>query len=306
MSKSVYEIVTDRIIEGLQDKGLRWFRPWTNSDGDFELPINNTTGIEYEGVNVFLLGATAVAEGYEHNEWLTFKQASAKGGQVLKGSKSSEVIFWNISYKFDGKFYPNKKALLKAGLTEDTKGVQKFFTPRYYRVFNIAQCEGIEPRRKAKGKDAEPSVFESIDTAEQVYEGYEGKPTLKHGGNRAYYRPSAHHVQMPKQETFVTPDDYYKTLFHELVHSTGHESVLNRKTLVENNGFGSETYSKEELVAEIGSEFLVAITGISPKDDGRNAQAYINGWVKYLKDHPKEIIGASSQAVKAVERMLTK
>jgi antirestriction protein ArdC len=307
MSKAnVYEIVTNRIIEGLQDKGLSWFRPWTNSNGDFQLPINNTTGKAYNGVNLFILGATATIEGYEHNEWITFKQAINKGGQVLKGSKSTEVVFWNISYKFEGKFYPNRKALEGAGLTEDTKGVEKLFTPRYYRVFNIAQCEGIEPRRKPNVKDDTPNVFGAIDTAEQVYEGYVGKPTLKHGGGRAYYRPSTHHVQMPTKDSFVTSDDYYKTLFHELVHSTGHKDILNRKTLVENNGFGSVTYSKEELVAEIGSEFLVAITGINPKDDGRNAQAYINGWVKYLKDHPKEIMGASTQAIKSVERMLTK
>ena len=104
MSKAnVYEIVTNRIIEGLQDKGLSWFRPWTNSNGDFQLPINNTTGKAYNGVNLFILGATATIEGYEHNEWITFKQAINKGGQVLKGSKSTEVVFWNISYKFEGR-----------------------------------------------------------------------------------------------------------------------------------------------------------------------------------------------------------
>ena len=303
---NVYEIVTERIIKGLQEDGLSWFRPWTNASGSYEAPINNATGKAYNGINVFLLGSTASFEGYTHNEWITYKQAVAKGGQVIKGSKASMVIYWNISYKFDGKFFPNKKALEKAGLTEDTKGVEKIFTPKYFNVFNIAQCEGIEPIRESKTKDGEKNVFENIESAESVYANYIGKPSLKHGGDRAYYMPSVHHVQMPNQNSFVTSDDYYKTLFHELVHSTGHEDILNRKTLVSSNGFGSATYSKEELVAEIGSEFLVAVTGISPKDDGRNAQAYINGWVKYLKDHPKEILGASTQAVKAVERMLGK
>ena len=303
---NVYEIVTERIIEGLKEKGLSWFRPWVSPSGHYEAPINNSTGKAYRGINVFLLGSVATVEGYAHNEWITYKQATAKGGQVIKGSKSTMVVYWNIAYKFDGKFYPNKKALEKAGLTEDMKGVEKLFTPKYFNVFNIAQCEGIEPIRKATATPAEPSVFEDIESAEAVYEGYNGKPSLNHGGDKAYYQPSAHHVQMPPKANFVTPDDYYKTLFHELVHSTGHKDILNRKTLVESNGFGSVTYSKEELVAEIGSEFLVALTGITPKDDGRNAQAYINGWVKYLKNHPKEIMGASTQAVKAVERMLTK
>ena len=308
MAKSkvnVYEIVTERIIEGLKEKGLRWFRPWTNANGDFEAPINNATKKAYSGVNVFLLGSTAAVNGYEFNEWITYKQAAAKGGQVIKGSKSTMVVYWNIAFSYKDKWYPNKKALQAAGLNENMPGVKKLFTPKYFNVFNIAQCEGIKPVREV-AKPEGKTVFEDIESAEAVYENFKGKPTLRHGGNSAHYVPAQHHVQMPTKTSFVTIDDYYKTLFHELVHSTGHKDILNRKTLTESNGFGSTTYSKEELVAEIGSEFLVALTGIEPKDDGRNAQAYINGWIKHLKDHPKQILGASTQAVKAVERMLTK
>jgi len=172
-------------------------------------------------------------------------------------------------------------------------------------VFNIAQCDDIEPRRKPVAPVEGVGEFTPIDKAERVYkEQYpkDNRPSLSHGGERAFYVPSRHHVQMPNPETFVTNDDYYKTLFHELVHSTGHETILKRLDKVA--AFGSDAYSKEELVAEIGSQFLVGLTGISPKDDEQNSQAYINGWVKELKDKPKMALSAATKAMKAVDFIL--
>ena len=166
-------------------------------------------------------------------------------------------------------------------------------------MFNIDQCEGLEPRREK----VEPTGdFNPIEQAENIYkEQYpkEVRPTLAHGGSSAFYVPSKHHVQMPKQETFITSDDYYKVLFHELVHSTGHDTILKRLDKVA--AFGGDAYSKEELVAEIGSQFLVGLTGIQPKDDETNSQAYINGWCKKLTDHPKMALSAANKAMKAVD-----
>ena len=130
------------------------------------------------------------------------------------------------------------------------------------------------------------------------------KPSLAHGGNKAFYRPLSHSIQMPSQETFTTSDDYYKVFFHELTHSTGHESILNRGLV---GSHGNKTkYSKEELVAELGAMFLVGILDLNPKDSNDNSQAYINGWIKYLKNNPKEILSASSKSRKAIEYILNK
>ena len=296
--KDVYQQVTDRIIEGLQTKGLQWFKPWNAGDGMGALmPINNTTGKAYRGINQLFLCIEQTANGYEHNEWLTYKQAAKAGGNVVKGSTGTDIVFWNISYKGeDGKFY-RKIQDIPVGMAFD-----KLFSPRLWNVFNIAQCEGIEPRRKPMTPVEPAEQFNPIGEAEKVYaELYptKHKPTLGHGGASAFYAPMRHHVQMPKPETFVTNDDYYKTLFHELVHSTGHEDILNRLNKVA--AFGSEDYSKEELVAEIGAQFLVGLTGIKPKDDHVNSQAYVNNWVKQLKDKPKMALSAANKAMKAVD-----
>jgi len=302
----VYQLVTDRVIKGLNEKGLSWFKSWTDKYGNHLSPINNATGKEYRGINIFLLNSQAVFHGYDSNEWVSFKQAQDKGGNVKKGEKSTETIYWIITYKYipTGKFYRNKKALEKDGLKENDKGIQKFFSPKIWKVFNIAQCDGIEPIRNPEPMEVK-THNEIIKYAETVYDNYTNKPTLKFGGNQAYYRPSIHHVQMPKMDSFLSSDDYYHVLYHELIHSTGNENCLNRKTLVESQGFGSKNYSKEELVAEIGAEFLSSIIGLTPKSDEKNSQAYINGWIKQLTDHPKMILQASQQSTKAVEYILT-
>jgi len=294
MKQDVYDKVTERVIAGLKDKGMAWFRPWEGSGG--LAPINRATGRPYKGMNVFFLFAECDDKGYEHNEWLTYKQAEQLGGQVRKGETSTMVIFWNIFFKGeDGKIY-KKETEIPVGLT-----YEKLFSLRSYNVFNIAQCDGIEPRRSkvAAGGDKTP-----IERAEEVYAKFAGRPTLKQGGDRAYYQPSTHHVQMPKMETFVTADDYYKVLFHELTHSTGHKSLLNRATLVDMNSFGDENYSKEELVAEVGAEFLTGIVGLKPKSDHTNSQAYINGWISKIGNDKKFLVSACTQAMKAVDCIL--
>lgn len=298
----IYQKVTERVIAGLEKKGLSWFKAW--SSGDDAFPINNTTGKVYNGVNVFWLSAIAQDEGYEFNEWLTFKQAVAKGGMVRKGQKSSEVIFWNIAYKHkdDGRYFANKKKLEEAKVKESE--CLKIFSLRTFPVFNIGQCDDIEPRRK-KVEEVKGTTFKPSDRADKIIKGYKKMPSLKHGGGRAYYSAKKHHIQMPKRDDFTASGDYYHTLFHEMTHSTGHDTCLNRKGVAfGNEGFGSETYSKEELVAEIGSEFLSGLTGVEASKGEENSQAYINGWIKNLKDHPKLIVNASQQAMKSVNFIL--
>lgn len=296
--KDIYEAINERVIAGLQKKGLNWFRPWNAGSGSGSFaPINNATGRAFNGLNVFILSQECAEMGYPHNEWITFKQAITKGGSVRKGQKSTPVIYWNIFFvDADGKFYKTAKQVADAGLT--MSDVDKRFSPRLHNLFNIAQCDDIEPRRELVEPDG---TFDPIERAEKVYEEFQGRPSLQHGGDRAYYSATRHHVQMPLAETFKAPQYYYNTLFHELVHSTGHKSMLKRfegKVAA----FGSKDYSKEELVAEIGSQYLAAIVGINVDVD--NSQAYINGWISKLQSNPKMLVGAASLATKAVQRII--
>ena len=175
-------------------------------------------------------------------------------------------------------------------------------SPKSHWVWHIEQV-GLEAKHKP-----EPNYSynnDQIEIANAVYSNMKNRPSMDNGGNRAYYRPSTHHVQMPMLEQFKTSDDYYKTMYHELIHSTGHESILNRSGITSRSAhFGSQQYSKEELIAEIGAMMLVSKTGLHPTDDVTNSQAYINGWCKHLKDNKKEVMMAASQSVKAVKYIL--
>ena len=297
---NIYESITARVIAGLETDGLAWFRPWAaNGYG----PINHTTGRAYKGFNVFWLNTVCAEQGYEHNEWLTFNQAKAIGATLKKGERAKDkhqhVIFWMLSFKHEDKWY-SAAQLKKMGIPQS--GCPKAWNMRSFYVFNIAQFEDLTAKRPAVEGVTD---FVPIEEAKKIYAQFDKRPSLSHGGDRAYYMPSAHHVQMPEPSKFVTADDYYKTLFHELTHSTGHADLLSRKGVAEVNTFGSDNYSEEELVAELGSEFLVGITGINPKDNESNSQAYINGWISRLKESdPKTIVYASQHAQKAVEFIL--
>ena len=309
--KTTNEIITEKVINGLKKDGLSWFKPWSNNGTDVTLPISYDSKKAYNGINALILSAAMRENGWTRPEFLTFKQVTKAGGKVIKGSKSEIVTYWVVSFldTKNGKWYPNEKALNAAGLQKNDKDVLTNFNPRFYYVFNIEQTEGVKPLDITIDEIVEGTVFEKIDSAELVLANYKNAPSLRHGGNQAYYKPAKDHVQMPKPETFVDSDSYYKTLFHELAHSTGHENRLNRKGISNTStaaaSFGSDVYSHEELIAEMASMFLVSVTGIEPKDNMTNSQAYINGWVKKLKDHPKMIMQASSQADKAVKHILS-
>jgi antirestriction protein ArdC len=313
--KSVYKIITERVIEGLEKDGLKWFKPWTNqSNGVKGYAINYSSKRYYEGLNCFLLTGAIAQYGYTSCEFITSKQAVENGGTINEDAKDHLVVYWMISFTYKGVWYKNEKQLnLKTGMKANSKGVKKHASPRYYKVYNLNEVTGIKGLSIKELEDAaKGTIFEPIYKAEEVYSSMPKKPTLKHSGNRAYYKVASHHVQMPIKNQFTNKTglsgDYYKTLFHELVHSTGHEDLLNRKTLVETSGFRSENYSKEELVAEMGSMFLVGLLDIETTDNDENSQAYINGWLTELKkeENEKDVLFASIQARKAVEFILQK
>ena len=298
---NVIEKVNTIVLEGVKKEGILWFKPW-KSGGD-NAPLNYSTNTMYNGFNIFILNAVMKEKDYLHNQWLTYKQAQDKNGNVKKGEKSTTIFFWKVGV-YDEKTKRYLKDTNSANASEQFDGKPRFrktFSLRYYNVFNISQCDGLEPMQIGEAwiNDNQP-----IEIAQSIVDSYidkDGKLQLVHEKSSAFYNKSLDLVNMPKMETFIDSDSYYKTLFHELAHSTGHESRLNRKTLNEVSKWGDNSYAKEELVAEIASMYMIGYLGLNPKDGDENSQAYIKGWTKHLVNNIDECVSAMQQATKAVE-----
>ena len=276
----VYAIVNQKIIEQLEKGTVPWLQPWT----DAGLPKNAVSGKSYRGINIMLLGCM----GYANNSFLTFKQLTDIGAKVKKGEKGHMVVFWNVA----------EKEQPATDSSEQEKNQKKQTMLRYYIVFNVSQCENI-PEKFLSTEDRETT---EIPTCEFVVDNMPQRPAIKFKEQKAYYSPSQDFVNMPKKKSFNSDNAYYSTLFHELVHSTGHEKRLNRQSLVNNAKFGSETYSLEELVAEIGTCYLQSHTGITSQFE--QSSAYIQGWLQRLKNDKRFIFIASNQAQKAIDFIL--
>lgn len=288
--------VIDRLTSLVETSGaLPWARPWVSSE--VGTPISAVTGKPYQGINHWLLGLTGqVLAPSEPNVWATYKQIKAEGGQVRKGEKSTTAVLWK----------PVKK---------DESGEEKsFLLLRTFNVFHWTQADWeTEPKevRKARARaTARPAAAEAHEAAEAVVQTYlTNGPTLAEGGDRAFYSPLTDHVQVPEADQFVSTDGRYRTLFHELGHSTGHKSRLDRTF---GEAFGNERYSREELVAELTSAILCDHVGIDSQGDGghdgtdgeRQSAAYIKGWLRGLKDDPMALSYAASRAAKAAAVIL--
>lgn len=277
MSNKVYEIVNESILGMLEKGTVPWQRPWVTN------PPLNVRGTRYRGINVWLLSAQAMAKGYKAPIWLTFKQAKAMGGSVKKGESSTLVIFWKFLEKDrDGK-------------------VDKFAMLRYYRVFNVEQCEGLNAEKLPKLNQGHE--FSPLEACEKIVAGMADLPQITHGGDRASYCPPLDVVRMPHPSDFSGTEEYYSTLFHELGHSTGHERRLGRLKGQELASFGSDRYSKEELVAEMTAAYLAAEAGIENRTID-NSAAYIQNWMRRIKDDVRLVVMAASQAEKAADFIL--
>jgi len=298
---AVENLVKEALLKGLEEKGLQWFKPW--KAGAFHAPINNASGRRYNGINVWILNAAMHDRGYTMNEWTTFNNITSRGGKLKKGAKS-EVVFRKDKFVLDTekrKAYKDEETALKAGANPDA--LETRWSLKYYRVFNITDAEGIAPKRDYTTEIAE---VEPIQAAEDIIAGYLNKPSIAEiNQGQAFYRPATDEVVMPKKEQFFKVDNFYKVLFHELVHSTGHETRLKRKGVTDIDGFGTEQYAMEELIAESGAMMLVGMAGICSDCDDTNSQAYVNGWIKAIKEAPARAIDyAMSQSTKAVDHIL--
>jgi antirestriction protein ArdC len=279
-----YDIINRRIMELLEGGTVPWRKTWNAASNS---PKNMVSKKDYRGINVFLLACMPYSSPY----WMTYKQVSDKGGHVRKGEKSTIVIFWKWLDKKDA-----------GGDDADTVAVNgKIPMLRYYNVFNMEQVEGIELPPATETIN----TFTPIETAQQVIAGMPYRPEIKHGGNSASYSPMLDYVKLPVPEAFDSPEEYYSTAFHELSHATGHASRVGRKGILEPSYFGSHEYSKEELVAEMGTAFLCGHAGI---EQGTivNSVAYIRGWLKALKNDKMLLVHAAAQAQKSADFILNR
>ena len=272
----IYSMITDRIVAELEKGQIPWHKPWVGTGGC----IAHTTGRPYSVLNQLMLS--------KPGEYLTFKQINAEGGKVKKGEKANVVVFW--------------KPWVTTGTNKEGEEVKKtIFLLRYYNVFHIDQTEGIKPKYDKKPpKHAEPDAEAEAIIADYLKR--TGIRMYREKGDRAYYSPMMDEIHVPLMEQFPDTAEFYSTAFHEMTHSTGHEFRLNR--LSKDAHFGNEDYSKEELVAEIGAASLNMQCGLENKDSFRNSTAYIQSWIRALKDDKKLITSASSKAEKAVKYIL--
>ena len=276
MTGRAYQEITDRIIALLESGSIPWRKPWTSRSA---LPRNLVSKREYRGVNFFIL----LAMEYESPYWLTFRQVASFGATVKRGEKACPLVFW------------------KQIATEDRKTGKTVDVPmlRYYHVFNTAQCEGLSEQVIEDAKSSSGCG----QTAAEIVEGMPERPEIRHGFRSAFYSLHDDAVHMPDRERFNRIEAYYATLFHELVHATGHERRLNRKTLNEQAGFGSDPYCKEELVAEMGAAFLSASAGTADSTI-ENSAAYLSAWISRLSTDNSLVVQAASLAQRATDFIL--
>lgn len=293
-NNNVYQMVTDRIVAQLEKGLIPWHKPWTGIGIEDGGAINYVSRKPYSMLNQMLLG--------REGEYLTFKQIKERGGKIKKGATAGVVVFFTTT-TFKKRDRENEN-----GDTETVTVAEERLYPilRYYNVFHIDDCEGIESKIKPDEKP-EPKLS-PIESAEKVINGYvEREESLTFRNNKpsdkAYYSPGSDTVCVPMLSQYAIAEEYYSTTFHELTHSTMTEKRCNRKQ-EKLAAFGSEDYSREELVAEIGSAMLCHSVAIDCEKAFNNSVAYIQGWLKRLKNDNKMIVWASSRAEKAAKYIL--
>jgi len=289
--QDVYTEVTDYVVASLEKGDIIWNKPW-NSYG---LPKNVTGCKPYRGWNAFLLNFVCLIRNYSVPYFITYLQAQQLGGNVKRGERGCQIIYWAaVKSKY-------QTVLVIDEHTGREKEVPAMIrVPKLHTVFNIAQTEGIT---FAIDESPKRSDTEKIEACEQIIAGMPKQPPIHHMGNRACYVPSLDEVYMPEQSLFIADENYYSTLFHELAHSTGHSSRLNREELMNSDMFGGKVYSQEELTAELTAAYLCGVSGIKLKTID-NSAAYIKGWLAKLKNDNKFFLKAARQARAAADYIL--
>ena len=304
MNKTKYNEVckriNDRILGFLADGIVPWQKPWKG--GKANAPRSASSNKIYRGTNLSLLSCA----GYESPWWLTYGQAKKLGGQVKKGEKSYPVSYWKFYPSEDCTGYYGTSGGCSGSSCGKCRGTGKYKpmpTLFSFNVFNANQCEGL-PEKYYPVITDEKDVrnFTPVEACEEILSNYPSKPKIYHDqSDRCFYNSGSDEVHMVKPEKFVSDEEYYSTFFHELIHSTGHKSRLDRGL---GTGFGSHEYSKEELVAELGSTYLCAISGIDRSSVIQNSASYIASWQSKLSKNEDWIVWAGSRSSKACDNIL--
>ena len=341
MSKKQYQSICKRITErilGFLEQGIvPWQKPWNG--GKANAPRSVSTKKVYRGTNLAILGCA----GYESPWWLTFGQAkklavenAIKSGRnieerprkrgsgsyfwdadkdelfsggIRKEEKSFPIHFWKFHPPVDctGSSWDNSGCIGDSCTACKGTGKRTPFPSLFsFNVFSANQCDGLpEKYYPAIKDDDEVRDFTPVEACDEIIANYPDSPKVYHDqADSCHYRPSADEVHMVKPEYFVSDEEYYSTFFHELIHSTGHKSRLAREGVTGLNFFGSHEYSKEELVAELGSTFLCAIAGIDRSSVIQNSASYISGWKSKLSENEDWIVWAGSRSAKACDHIL--
>ena len=288
--RDIYQEITNRILADLEKGVLPWRKPWQSGQPS-GLPLRST-GQPYSGINITILWSAACDKGYRSRYWFTFKQALEHGGNVRKGEKSEAIVYASTF---------QKKA-------KDDKGetfVETIPFLKQYNVFNAEQCDGLPEHFLAPPLLRDPLPVEQRIAHADEFCSATGA-NIRPGHDRAYYSPMLDYIGMPEFASFVSAEAYYATLIHELTHWTGPSTRLARPAIA--NGaarFGSEDYAQEELIAEMGSAFLLAELGLAPAVREDHAH-YIGSWLKKLRDDKRAVVKAASAASKAAEYLRMK
>lgn len=290
MKFDIYAEITDKIIAELESGLIPWEKPWAGINTG---AISHATGRPYSLINQFLLR--------QPGEYITFNQCRQEGGNVKKGAKAKMVVFWKV--------IPKEKTDADGNAVKDSDGnavVEGLPVLRYFNVFHISDCDGIAP------KFPTPEAVQTAtanERAEAVFADYIAREHVRFSSRKqdeAYYSPVSDTIVLPLREQFQRTAEYYSTMFHEATHSTGHPTRLNRLDLHggAENHFGGEEYSKEELVAEIGAATILHEIGIDTAGSFRNSAAYIQSWLRALKNDKRLIVSAAARAEKAARLIL--
>jgi len=279
MSRDIYQNITDRFVEQLKKGTVPWQKPWFGVQ-------NMVSRKQYRGINSLLLGSSEFQSPF----WVTFKQALDLGGHIKKGEKSMPVIYYKLVDKCD-----------EAGhvIVSGSGRTSRIPFIRWANVFNLDQTEGITPPEITTGQNA----GQSLEKAAAIVANAKLCP-IHHTGFAALYSPNDDVIRMPSPSSFRNPESYQVTLFHEMTHATGHASRLNREGITQPVQFGSERYSKEELIAELGAAFLSNEAGILTNIQFENSSAYLGSWIQKFQNDPRMIISAASQAQRGADFVL--
>lgn len=283
---NLYDEITGKIIAELEAGQFPWVQPWGSSTAQapLGLPRNASTGRTYSGINILILWGAVIQHGFPGQGWLTYRQATALGGNVRKGERGTTVVYAD-------RFTPEDEKRRAREMGEEPGKIP--FLKRF-TVFNAAQCEGLPEEIASVAPPPPPGLIEPLVEALIRATGID----FRIGGNRAFYVPSQDFVMVPPPQAYFEPINWHRTALHEMGHATGHPSRLARDF---SGSFGTKKYAFEELVAEITAAFCCASLGIVPTV--RHAD-YIGSWLEVLREDNRAIVRAASQASKAADWLL--